>query len=136
MKEKKIDDARGRLTRLIKDTDGEPKEMIKHCIQQPANIRYKNARSLLEQKHGNPHSIIAAYIKEIKTWPQLKPVDGAAFHKLYNFLIKCENATYGQTWNALDAPEMMSSIIQITRTHKGKVEQKCHVHQEEVFKRT
>ena len=85
--------------------------MIKHCIQQPANIRYKNARSLLEQKYGNPHSIIAAYIKEIKTWPQLKPVDGAAFHKLYNFLIKCENATYGQTWNSLDAPEMMCLVL-------------------------
>ena len=65
--EKKIDDARGRLTRLIKYTGGEPKEMIKHCIQQPANIGYKNARSLLEQKYGNPHSIIAAYRREIKT---------------------------------------------------------------------
>ena len=39
--EKKIDDARGRLTRLIKCTDGEPKEIIKHFIQQSANIGYK-----------------------------------------------------------------------------------------------
>ena len=109
--EKKIDDARGRLTRLIKYTDGEPKEMIKHCIQQPANIGYKNARSLLEQKYGNPHSIIAAYRKEIKAWPQLKPADGAAFQKLHNFLIKCESATYGQTWNALDTPEMMCLVL-------------------------
>ena len=31
--EKKTDDPRGRLTRLIKYTDGEPKEMIKYCIQ-------------------------------------------------------------------------------------------------------
>ena len=104
--DKKIGDARGRLTRLIKYTDGEPKEMIKHWIQQPANIGYKNPRSLLEQKYGNPHSIIAAYRKEIKAWPQLKPADGAAFQKLHNFLIKCESATYGQTWNALDTPEM------------------------------
>ena len=109
--EKKIDDARGRLTRLIKYTDGEPKEMIKHWIQQPANIGYKNPRSLLEQKYGNPHSIIAAYRKEIKAWPQLKPADGAAFQKLHNFLIKCESATYGQTWNALDTPEMMCLVL-------------------------
>ena len=107
----KIDDARGRLTRLIKYTDGEPKEMIKHCIHQPANIGYKNARSLLEQKYGNPHSIIAAYRKEIKAWPQLKPADGAAFQKLHNFLIKCESATYGQTWNALDTPEMICLVL-------------------------
>ena len=109
--EKKIDDARGMLTRLIKYTGGEPKEMIKHCIQQPANTGYKNARSLLEQKYGNPHSIIAAYRREIKTWPQLKPADGAAFQKLHNFLIKCESATYGQTWNALDTPEMMCLVL-------------------------
>ena len=109
--EKKVDDARGRLTRLIKYTDGEPKEMIKHWIQQPANIGYKNPRSLLEQKYGNPHSIIAAYRKEIKAWPQLKPADGAAFQKLHNFLIKCESATYGQTWNALDTPEMMCLVL-------------------------
>ena len=85
--------------------------MIKHCIQQPANTGYKNARSLLEQKYGNPHSIIAAYRREIKTWPQLKPADGAAFQKLHNFLIKCESATYGQTWNALDTPEMMCLVL-------------------------
>ena len=58
--EKKIDDARVRFIRLIKYTEGEPKEMIKHCVKQTVNIGYKNARSLLEQKYGNPHSILAA----------------------------------------------------------------------------
>ena len=64
--EEKIDDARGTLTRLIKYNDGDPKEMIKHCIQQPANVGYKYARSLLKQKYSNPNSIVAAYRKEIK----------------------------------------------------------------------
>ena len=45
--ENKIDDPRGRLAGLVKNTDGEPKEMIKHCIQQPVSVGYKNARSLL-----------------------------------------------------------------------------------------
>ena len=53
--EKKIDDPRGRLVGLIKYTDGQPKEMIKYCIQQPAAVGYKNARSLLEEKYGNPY---------------------------------------------------------------------------------
>ena len=44
--EKKIDNPRGRLARLIRNTDGEPKKMIKHCIQQPVSeyqfkIRYQ-----------------------------------------------------------------------------------------------
>ena len=67
--EKKIDDSRGRLARLIRYNDCEPKEMIKHCIQQPASVGYKNARSLLEEKYGNPHHIVAAYRKETKSWP-------------------------------------------------------------------
>ena len=94
--EKKIDDPRGRLTRLTKYTDGQPKEMIKHCIQQPAAVGYKNARSLLEEKYGNPHQILAAYHKEIKSWPQIKPANGIAYIKFYIFLLKCGSATLGQ----------------------------------------
>ena len=94
--EKKIDDPRGRLTRLTKYTDGQPKEMIKHCIQQPAAVGYKNARSLLEEKYGNPHQILAAYHKEIKSWPQIKPANGIAHIKFYIFLLKCGSATLGQ----------------------------------------
>ena len=94
--EKKIDDPRGRLTRLTKYTDGQPNEMIKHCIQQPAAVGYKNARSLLEEKYGNPHQILAAYHKEIKSWPQIKPANGIAHIKFYIFLLKCGSATLGQ----------------------------------------
>ena len=83
--EKKIDDPQGRVTRLIKYADGQPKEMIKHCIQQPAAVGYKNARSLIEEKYG--------IHKEIKSWLQLKPADGAAYMKFYNFLLKCKSAT-------------------------------------------
>ena len=50
--EKKIDDPRGRLTRLIKYTDGQPKEMIKHCIQQSAAASYKNADHFLRKNMG------------------------------------------------------------------------------------
>ena len=47
--ETKIDDPRGRLTRLIKCTVGEPKELIKHCIQLPHNRGYQTAVTLLEK---------------------------------------------------------------------------------------
>ena len=59
--EKKNDDPRGRLIRLIKSTDGEPKEMIKHFIQQSVSVGHKNAVSLLEENFVNPHYIVAAY---------------------------------------------------------------------------
>ena len=45
--EKRIEDPRGRLTRLIKYTTGEAKDLMKHCIQQPLSEGYKNALELL-----------------------------------------------------------------------------------------
>ena len=92
MFKKKIDNPRGRLTRLIKYIDGQPKEMIKHCIQQPAAMGFKTTGSLLVEMYGNPHQILAAYCKEIKSSSQLKPGDGTAYMRLHNFLLKRESA--------------------------------------------
>ena len=44
--ESKIEDPCGRLTRFIKYTTGEAKELIKHCIEQPTNKGYENAVNL------------------------------------------------------------------------------------------
>ena len=45
--EKKIEDPRGRLIRLIKYTTGEGKDLIKNCIQLPANDGYEAAKNQL-----------------------------------------------------------------------------------------
>ena len=91
--EKKIEGPRGRLTRLIKYAKGDPEEMIKHFFQQPAALGYDNAKKMLQQKYGNPCSIMSMYRKGIKAWPQLKNGDGGSFQKFYNFLVKCESIT-------------------------------------------
>ena len=85
--------------------------MIKHYIQQPESVDYKNARSLLEEKYGNPHYIVTAYQKGIKSWPELKPADGTAYGRFYNLILKCESATYGQNWNTVDNPKMMCLVL-------------------------
>ena len=64
--------------------------MIKHCIQQPLGIEYNRAKLRLEQRYRERHRILAAYRKEIKDWPLLKPAD-SAYPKFYNFLIKCKS---------------------------------------------
>ena len=75
-------------------------------------MTYKNARSILEEKYGNPHHILAPYRKEVKSWAQLKSYDGTAYMKFYNFLIlKCESATFRQNWNILDTPEMICLVL-------------------------
>ena len=67
----KIEEPRGRLTRLIKFTTGEARELIKYCIQLPRNRGYQHARPLLERTYGNPHKMLSSYRKEIKEWSPL-----------------------------------------------------------------
>ena len=109
--ETKIEEPRGRLTRLIKFTTGEARELIKHCIQLPHNRGYQHARALLERTYGNPHKILSSYRKEIKEWSPLKFGDAKGFRKFHNFLLKCESVSESQDWNALDTPEMLCMLI-------------------------
>ena len=57
--ETNIEEPRGRLTRLIKFTTGEARELIKHCIHLPRSRSYQHARALLERTYCNSHKIIS-----------------------------------------------------------------------------
>ena len=87
--ESKIDDPRGRLTRLIKYTTGDAKELIKHCLQLPSIEAFKNAKCLLERVYRNPQKSFFSYRREIKQRPQIKFGDAKVFRKFHNFLLKC-----------------------------------------------
>ena len=71
--EKKIDDPRGRLTRLIKYITREPQELTKHFIYDRADCGYKNAIALLQKQYGNPHTMLSPYRKKINLMQSLKP---------------------------------------------------------------
>ena len=109
--EKKIDDPRGRLTRLIKCTRGEPRELVKHSINYGADCDYKNAIALLQIQYGNRHTLMSSYRKEIKLMQPSKPEDAAAFRRLFNFLIKCLTIGVGSKHNPLDTPEIICMIL-------------------------
>ena len=64
--QKRIEDPRGRLTRLIKYTTGEAKDLIKHCIKQHLLEEYKNALELLRIRYGDPLKVLATYRKEVR----------------------------------------------------------------------
>ena len=51
------------------------------------------------------HTVIAAYCKETKQWPQIKPGDAEAYRKFHNFMLRL------QTWNVLDTPEIMCMLL-------------------------
>ena len=57
MVESKVVDPRDRLTSLINYTKKEAKEIVKHSIQQPTEVCYDNAESLLMKRYGDLHKI-------------------------------------------------------------------------------
>ena len=107
----KIVDPRGRLTRLIKYTTGEVKDLIKNYIQLPAKEGYETARNQLYQLYGDPYRVTAACRKEIKQWSQVKHGDAEGYRRFLNFLLKCETITQMQTWNVLDTPEELCMLL-------------------------
>lgn len=130
--ESKVDDPRGRLTRLIKFTIGEPSELIRHCIQHPPEVGYENAIELLTKRYGNPH-IILTNRKEIRDWPQLKFNDAKGFRDFFSFLIKCQSIVIGRDWNVLDTPDTICALVSklpgsLTDRWNRKVMIKRHKH--------
>ena len=109
--ESRISDPMGRLTRLLKYTSGEAKDLIKHCINEEKELGYQQAMKLLEKQYGNPFKILAAYRQEIKKMAPVKPNDPAAFRKLYNFLLKCNSLNVDDNQNPLDTPDVICKIL-------------------------
>ena len=87
--ESMIDDPRQRLVRLLKSTQGEAKELIKHCVHEEPETCYSTAVSLLEKEYGSPFRIAAAYLEKIKGWPQIRNNDPGGLRELYRFLVRC-----------------------------------------------
>ena len=109
--EKRVHDERGKLTRLIKFTKGDVKDMVKNCIQLPPEDAFKTPKHLLNERYGNSHQIIAAYHHEIKQWPQSKSGDAVAYQKLQNFLIKCESIGHLQSCNVFNTPDIICMLL-------------------------
>ena len=91
--EKRIDDPWGRLTKLIKYTTGDAKDLIKYCIKLSSNEGIKNAKCLLEKAYGNPHKILVSCRREIKQWLQIKFENARGFRKFHSFLLKCRTVS-------------------------------------------
>ena len=105
--ESKINEARGRLTRLIQYTSGEAKDLVKGCIYLKPNSGYKKAKELLEKRFGDPHRVLSAYRKELRLWKSIKPADAVALRKLYTFLVKTSDIII----NHFDSPDNICLVV-------------------------
>ena len=93
--ESKIDDARGRLTRLIQYTSGEAKDLVKGCVYLEPKDGFKKAKELLSKRFGDPQRVLAAYRKELRLWKSIKPNDSVALRNLFTFLVKTSDIITG-----------------------------------------
>ena len=89
--EDRIEDTTGILIRLIKYTDGEARELMKPCVQQPTHLGYQNAKMLQEKRYGDPHRVYTSYRKKIKNWPLIKYRDVKSYRDFLAFLNKCNS---------------------------------------------
>ena len=108
--EKKIDDPQGRLTRLIKYTCGEARELVKNSIHDRPDVGYTKAMNFLEKQYGDLHRSLASYRSEVKQVSKIKPGYAIAFRRLFNFLIKCQTMNYDTSRNPLDSPDIICII--------------------------
>ena len=108
--ESKVDDPRVKLTRLIKYTSRDARELIKYYIQLPSNEGFKHAKYLLEKVYGNPQKILASYREEVKNWQTIKFGEAIAFRRFHNFLLRCKSVATNQKWNASNTPDILCML--------------------------
>ena len=104
-----IPDQKGRLTRLIQCTSGEPKELIKHLIHSVNG--YDKAMKILDSEYGDVHLLTSSYLKEIRQWPAVKQNDAEALKKFHRFLVKCQAYKSGEKLRELDSPELIRILV-------------------------
>ena len=108
--EKRIDDPRGRLERLLKCTSANAKEMIKHCTR-TTNYGLSTCQ---EDTSGKIWKSIPCYgriQKGDKAWPIMRSGDTGGYQRFYNFLQKCESITQSAQWNQLDTPDVICMLL-------------------------
>ena len=88
---KLVDDGE-KLLFLEQFTRQKLREIVRSCLEMPAEEGYKEARKILEKKYGNPIHMNNAYIQKIISHPNIKVDDIEMLDKFLLLLIGCKNA--------------------------------------------
>ena len=115
-----VTDQSGRLTTLIKYTQGDAKDLIKHFVHADPTDCYDKAIALLDKEYGNQHLLSCSYIKELRQWKNIKESDVAGFKKIYRFLLKCQAYKCNNRLQELDSTDMIQTVIsKLHVSHQG-----------------
>ncbi len=121
-----VPDQRGCLTRLIKFTSGDAKELIRHCVHADPESCYDQAISLLDKEYGNTHLVSSSYIKELRNWETIKQHDSSGYKKFYRFLLKCQAYKAQGRLSELDSTDVIRTMIsKVPTPHQEKWNRKA-----------
>ena len=109
--ERKVADQTGRLTRLLKYTSGDAKDLIKHCIHDDNNTCFNNAMQLLDKEYGDKQLLTNLYLNKLRQWPKLTLNDAAAYKKLHRFLLSGLTFKRDGMLTELDSESIIRSSI-------------------------
>ena len=114
---KKIEDPKGRLTRLIQYTTGETKDLIKNFMNDRPEYRYNNAMAVIHRRYRNPHNLLSSYGRQVRQMVPLKAGNARAFRKLFNILIKCQTTEVDGHYNLLETTEIICMVLSELTLH-------------------
>ena len=89
--ESQVRDESQRFTRLLAQCTGKAREAIRSCVNLDANLRYKEATSVLLDNFGQPHMIVEAHMKKLREL-QIRRSDAVALMEFARHLEDSERA--------------------------------------------
>ena len=120
--EEKVSDPRGKLTRLLKYTSGDAKDLIKHCIHETKNDCFEMAIQLLDKEYGNKQLLVNHYLNKLRNWPKISPNNSSAYKKLHRFLLSGLIYKRDGNLSELDSETVIRSCVlsKMDRAVQGK----------------
>ena len=77
---------------LKKYLGGQVREVVEQYFLLTSDDAYEEAKSLLDERYGNPFVIANAYREKLDKWPKINARDGAGLQKFADFLRQCHTA--------------------------------------------
>ena len=119
--QRKVEGPLIKLTQITKYTMANVRDLIRYCIQLPPSEWYRQTKYHLDNMYGNRNKKLASYRKEIKIWPKFISHDAKSFHRLSNFIWRCQKVFLSYLRNVSPMPSTFFILVSKLHTRVIKV---------------
>jgi hypothetical protein len=105
---------------LNKYTVGQANEVVKGSLAVNSDNAYKEARTLLDDRFGNPVHVDEAYKSRLRNWSTIKDGDSTGLCTFSDFLIRCQEAVrLVGSLNELDSTQTLIKMSAKLSSYSG-----------------